>query len=258
MKDMGLKDMVAVMKAAINTAKNAKFSALGTELKLTASLPADLPFASGYLAAKKKLQEAAVAVQSLNNLKQIALSMHNYHDTYNALPPAAVCDKKGNPQLSWRVLILPFIEESNLYQEFKLDEPWDSAHNKKLLAKMPKIYAIPGKTKEGGTDTYYRVFVGKGAAFDWITGTKLSAITDGTSNTIMCVTAATAVPWTKPDELDFDPDKDMTKLLGAIVNGKVQVAMFDGSVRTFSKIPDKLTLKALITRDGGEVIPEIP
>ncbi len=258
MKDMGLKDMLAIMKAAIATAKDAKFSAQGTEVKLTASLPLDLPFVGGYLAAKKKVQESAVQAQSLNNLKQIAIAMHNYHDTFGACPPAAVCDKKGNPQLSWRVLILPFIEQDNLYRQFKLDEPWDSANNKKLLEKMPKVYAIPGKTKEGGSDTFYRVFVGKGAAFDWITGTKLTAIADGTSNTIMCVTAATAVPWTKPDELEFDPDKDMTKLLGAIVNGKVQVAMFDGSVRTFSKIPDKMTLNALITRDGGEVIPEIP
>jgi len=258
MKDLDLKDMLAIMKAAIATAKDAKFSAQGNEVKLTASMPIDLPFVSGYLAAKKKIQEAALQAQSLNNLKQIALAMHSYHDAFGACPPAAVCDKKGNPQLSWRVLILPFIEQDNLYQQFKLDEPWDSANNKKLLEKMPKVYAIPGKTKEGGSDTFYRVFVGKGAAFDWITGTKINSITDGTSNTIMCVTAATAVPWTKPDELEFDPDKDMTKLLGAIVNGKVQVAMFDGSVRTFSKIPDPMTLNALITRAGGEVIPEIP
>jgi hypothetical protein len=258
MKDMGLKDMVAIMKAAMTTAKSAKFSALGTEVKLTASLPADLPFVSGYLTAKKKVQDAAAQAQSLNNLKQIALAMHSYHDVNDGFPPAAVCDKKGNPQLSWRVLILPYIEQNNLYLEFKLDEPWDSAHNKKLLDKMPKTYAIPGKTKEGASDTYYRVFVGKGAGFDWITGTKINAITDGTSNTIMCVTASTAVPWTKPDELEFDPEKDMAKLLGAIVNGKVQAAMFDGSVRTFGKIPDKTTLNALITRSGGEVIPEIP
>ena len=124
---------------------------------------------------------------------------------------------------------------------------------------MPSVYAIPGKTNDGDTDTYYRVFVGKGAGFDWIMGTRILSITDGTSNTLMCVTAASAVPWTKPDELEFDPDKDMTKLLGAVVNGKVQaVTYFDGSVRTFGKIPNKMTLNALITRDGGEVIPEIP
>src|SRR5262249_9113491 len=113
---------------------------------------------------------------------------------------------------------------------------------------------IPGKTKADEYDTHYRVFVGNGAGFDWIMGGKLQNITDGTSNTLMCVTAETAVPWTKPDELEFNPEKDMTRLVGLVVNGKMEVAMFDGSVRTLSKIPSKTTLNALITRAGGEVI----
>ena len=133
-----------------------------------------------------------------------------------------------------------------------------ATNNKKLLAKMPRVYAMPGKTQPGDTNTYYRVFVGNGAGFDWVMGCKLTQIPDGTSNTIMVVTAAEAVPWTKPDELDFDPKKDMTKLLGAIVNGRPQVAMFDGSVRTLSKIPDQKTLNAYITRAGGEVVPDLP
>jgi hypothetical protein len=256
--DGRIKDLVTVMKAGIATAKNAKLSTLGNEVNLTASIPTDLPIVSAYLSAKEKAEAGAVRVQSLNNLKQIALAMHNYHDTYNAFPPAAVCDKKGNPQLSWRVLILPFIEQEELYKEFKLDEPWDSAHNKKLLAKMPKLYALPGKSKDGATDTYYRVFVGNGAGFDWISGTKITSITDGTSNTFLCVTAATSVPWTKPDELEFDPEKDMTKLIGLMAGGTCQAAYFDGSVHSFNKIPDKTTLNAYITKAGGEVIPENP
>lgn len=253
-KDAGLKDMVAVMKAVGTAARGAKFSTLGSETQLTVSLPGDLPFAAAYLSAKKKAEEAAAAVTSANNLKQIALSWHNYEATYGAGPPAAVCDKTGKPLLSWRVLILPYIEEEALFKQFKLDEPWDSVNNKKLLAKMPKVYAIPGKTQPGDTDTHYRVFVGGGAGWDWVMGSKLTNITDGTSNTLMCVTAAEAVPWTKPDELVFDPEKDPTKLVGAIVNGRVQVAMFDGSVRTLKKVPAKDTLKALITKGGGEVI----
>jgi prepilin-type processing-associated H-X9-DG protein len=70
----------------------------------------------------------------------------------------------------------------------------------------------------------------------------------------MCVTAATPVTWTKPDELEFDPEKDMLKLIGTVVNGKAQAAMFDGSVRTLKKLPSKETLNALITKSGGEVI----
>jgi prepilin-type processing-associated H-X9-DG protein len=187
-------------------------------------------------------------------MKQIGIAMHNYHDLNNQFPPAAVCDKKGKPQLSWRVLILPYIEQEELYKQFKLDEPWDSENNKKLIAKMPPVYAMPGKTKPGDTTTYYRVFVGNGAGFDWVMGGKITNITDGTSNTFMCVTGAEAVTWTKPDELEFDPEKDMTKLIGMVVNGKAQVAMFDGSVRTLSKLPDRKTLNALITAAGGEVV----
>ncbi len=253
--DAALKDVVKVLKAVVTTAKGAKFEVEGTEARMTATLPlTGLPLASAYTAVVKKAQQAAAVQQSANNMKQIALAMHNYHDTNNAMPPAAVCDKKGKPQLSWRVLILPYIEQEALYKQFKLDEPWDSDNNKKLIDKMPQVYAMPGKYKPGDTDTYYRVFVGNGAAFDWLTGTKIVGIADGSSNTIMCVTAATAVPWTKPDELEFDPEKDMGKLIGMVVNGKAQISLCDGSVRTLSKLPSKETITALITKNGGEVI----
>ena len=252
--DAGLKDLVTVLKAVLATAKGAKYQVNDTEAQMTVTLPlAGLPLASAYKTATGELTRAAAVQKSANNLKQIAISMHNYQDATGALPPAAVCDKKGKPQLSWRVLILPYIEQNELYKQFKLDEPWDSVNNKKLLAKMPPVYALPG-AKPGSTETHYRVFVGKGAGFNWLLGGKLQNIADGTSNTLMCVTAATAVPWTKPDELEFDPEKDMTKLIGLVVNGKAQVAMFDGSVRTLSKIPSRKTLNALITASGGEVI----
>ncbi len=255
-KDAGVKDLVKVFKATLAAAKGAKFAVDGTEARLTVSLPlAGLPLASAYVAATTKVTGAAATAQSANNLKQIAISMHSYADTNNGtMPPAAVCDKKGKPQLSWRVLILPYLEQDALYKQFKLDEPWDSANNKKLIDKMPKVYALPG-AKPGTTETHYRVFVGNDAGFDWIMGAKFPAgFPDGTSNTLMCVTAATAVTWTKPDELEFDPEKDMLKLIGTVVNGKAQVAMFDGSVRTLKKLPSKATLNALITRSGGEVI----
>jgi hypothetical protein len=252
-KDAALKDLVAVVKAIVDTAKKAKFQIDGNDALMSMSLPlAELPLVNAFSTAVRKIETAASAQVSTNNLKQIALAMHNYHDAIGAFPPAAVCDKKGKPQLSWRVLILPYLDQETLYKQFKLDEPWDSENNKKLIDKMPRVYSLTGKP--GGTDTHYRVFVGNGAGFDWVMGSKINNITDGTSNTFMCVTAATAVPWTKPDELEFDPEKDMSKLLGLVVNGKAQVAMFDGSVRSLNKLPSKETLNALITRAGGEVI----
>jgi hypothetical protein len=196
-------------------------------------------------------QASAARSRSMNNLKQIGLAMHNYHDTYNTLPPAAIVDKKGKPMLSWRVMILPYIEQDNLYKQFKLDEPWDSDHNKKLIDKMPPTYAIPTKAAKPGM-THYRVFVGNGAMFDWVQGSGFNTITDGLSNTWMVVEAEEGVPWTKPDDLEFDPLKELPKM-GKFFKGGFNVVMGDGSVRFFKKVPD--SAKASITKSGGEVIP---
>src|SRR5207302_1956982 len=96
------------------------------------------------LPAVQKVRMAAGRTRSANNLKQMALATINYADAFGRAPAAAICDKNGKPLLSWRVAILPFIEQDNLYKQFHLDEPWDSDHNKKLLARMPNVYALPG------------------------------------------------------------------------------------------------------------------
>ena len=107
------------------------------------------------LPAVQAAREAARRSQSMNNLKQIALAMHNYHDTFTAFPPAYSVDKDGKPLLSWRVHILPVSSSSTpLYQEFHLDEPWDSDHNKKLIARMPQIYRSPNSMAEPGKTVY--------------------------------------------------------------------------------------------------------
>lgn len=253
-KDANFKGLLKLAQTALQVAKDAKYSVNGSRASLTATFPLEgLPLASAYQAAMQNIERTGDIQLSANKLKQIALAMHNYADDNNTFPPAAVCDKRGKPLLSWRVLILPYLDQEALYREFKLDEPWDSEHNKKLLAKMPAVYRGPG-AKPDATTTHYRVFVGNGAGFDWVMGTKFADITDGTSNTLMVVTAAEAVPWTKPDELEYDTDKDVTKWIGMVVRGHAQVAMFDGSVRTLSQLPSKQTLHALITKGGGEVI----
>jgi len=247
-----VKDIVSILSALQTGVKEAKFSTEGEVTRLTARAPADLKFAQAFIAGKRKVQEAAARAQSSNNLKQIVLALHNYHDTFNGFPPAAVCDKTGKPILSWRVLILPYIEQDNLYKQFKLDEPWDSENNKKLIAKMPRTYLLPNGAK--ATETHYRAFVGNGAAFDYLKGGKIADFADGTSNTLMVVTAKDSVIWSKPDELDFDPDKDMTKLLGYHHGNVCVMAFCDGSVRAFSKSLGRKNLNAYITRNGGEVV----
>ena len=201
------------------------------------------------LPAVQKVREASSRIRCANNLKQIGLAFHNYHDVNNGLPPASIVDKKGKPMLSWRVMILPYIEQDNLYKQFKLDESWDSEHNKKLIDKMPPTYAIPSKLAKPGM-THYRVFVGNGAMFDWVQGAGFNSVSDGLSNTWMAVEAEEGVPWTKPDELEFDPQKDLPKL-GKFFKGGFNVLYGDGSVRFYKKVPQ--SAKAMITKSGGEV-----
>ena len=206
------------------------------------------------LPAVQKVREAATRTQSSNNLKQIGLAMHGYHDTYGHLPPAALVDKKGKKLLSWRVQILPFIEADNLYKQFKLDEPWDSEHNKKLIPLMPKIYADPRLPAAPG-QTYYKGFVGKDAGFDPIRGLKFADFTDGLSNTLMVVAAGDPVVWTKPDDIEFDADKPLPALWKPF--GNVMAAFFDGSVRyldgSWVKDNEKM-MKLLIQRNDGQPV----
>ena len=199
----------------------------------------------------KKLDQGAAQQRTLNNLRQIGIAMHNYHALYNGLPASTICDKKGKALLSWRVAILPYVEQDALYKQFHLDEPWDSEHNKKLIAKMPKIYQIDDKKNDG--TTHYCVFTGNGAVFDPIQPQKLIEIADGTSNTLMVATAARSIPWTKPEDLEFDPTKPVAKLL-LFKDGTTPVAFCDGSARFLNiKLADK-TWNCLIQKNDGMVI----
>jgi hypothetical protein len=214
-------------------------------------------FAATLATAVRTAHEAADRTRASNNLKQIALAMHNYHASAGHFPAHAIYSKDGKtPLLSWRVAILPYVGQDNLYKQFKLDEPWDSEHNKKLVAQMPAIYLSPTAppAQELGR-THYQVFVGGGAVFGaGPQGTPLAGITDGTSNTLMVVEAAEPVVWTKPDDLPYDPNKPLPKL-GAKPGATYFLAFFgDGSVRPIRMDLKEKTLRALITANGGETI----
>jgi hypothetical protein len=193
---------------------------------------------------------------SVNNLKMIGLALHSYHDANKRLPPAGIHDlndPNGKPLLSWRVAILPYIEYEQLYRQFDLTQPWDHPNNKKLIDKMPPIYVVPGTDNKDG-ETNYRVLVGPTTMFEPQPGNRghtLVAITDGTSNTIMVVEAAQPTIWTRPDDLPFNPNGPMPKF-GASPDG-FNVLMGDGSVRFIRANIDPNTLRAMITRNGGEV-----
>jgi hypothetical protein len=197
----------------------------------------------------------AEVIQASNNLKKIALALHNYHDTMGTFPAVANFDKNNKPLLSWRVLLLPYLEQLPLYNEFHLDEPWDSEHNKKLIERMPAVYACPGG-KKFKDKTNYLAPVGKRTAFTGeAKGTRIANFTDGLSNTILVVEANDnqAVIWTKPDDLPYDP-KAPAKGLGGHYEGGFLAAFADGSVHFLRNTIAREKLQALFTRDGGEVV----
>jgi hypothetical protein len=204
------------------------------------------------------VRQAQARVKTSNDLKQIAMAFHNYHDTFHQFPGPAVPAANGRPgprNLSWRVTILPYLEESPLYQQFNLDEPWDSPDNIKLLKRMPKVYRSP-EAPDDSTTTRYRVFVGGGAMFDWDRPTRMADVKDGLSNTILVVEAGEAVPWTKPDELEYSPTRPLPKL-GRGSAGKFTAVAADGMVHFIDRdAMSERDLRNLITRADGMLVPE--
>ncbi len=205
-----------------------------------------------------KARQAAARSQSMNNLKQIALAWHNYHDAKKAFPYAASKSADGKPLLSWRVHILPYLEQGELYKQFNLHEPWDGPTNKPLIAKMPAVYASAAQKVGGGKTTYLAPW-GQGGPMGGVlvgmAGVRFAEISDGTSNTIMVVEAGdgAAVPWTKPDDIEVTETDPLKGLLGHYPD-VFNVAFGDGSVRAIRATVEPKTLWALFTRNGGEVI----
>ena len=186
-------------------------------------------FVGMLLPAVQSVRESARRVASLNNLKQMSLACLNYESAYQHFPAQANYDANGKPLLSWRVHILPFIEQNALYKQFHLDEPWDSDHNKKLIAKMPIVYESPAVPALNGKTVYLGV-AGEGGIFTGKKGTHIAAVADGTSNTalIVEVNPELAVEWTKPQDYQCDPMNPLKGLGNVQVAGFI-AAMCDGS-----------------------------
>jgi hypothetical protein len=188
-------------------------------------------------------------------LQQVAQALISYSADNGRLPPAAVYGVDGKPLLSWRVLILPYLKQDELYRQFRLDEPWDSPHNLRLLPQMPRFYTpSPGRRKAVARyHTACHVFYGRGAAFEGKQGLRIPEdFLDGTSDTILLIEAGKPVPWTKPEELPFDPDGPLPDL-EPLFNGGFRVALADGSTRFVDKGISEQTLRLLIQRDDGAI-----
>jgi hypothetical protein len=264
----GLHDLQTRKNRANLVGDQAEVKAIDTQIQradpIFRRLQADITQAESMglqLPAVQAARSAANRATSRNNLKQLALAMHNHESVYNYLPRFAIFSKEGKPLLSWRVALLPYLEQTLLYRKFKLDEPWDSPHNKALLKYMPMVYIPPedAPSSEPYT-THYQVFVGVGgrigplfepnARFQVRMG---GGCPDGNSGTLLMVEAATAVPWTKPEDLAFNPEEPPPRIGGLYKDG-IAAAFADGSVRFLTRDLDDETILALITRNGGEPI----
>lgn len=204
-----------------------------------------------------KIDASSRRTNSINNLKQLMLAMHNYHDAFKAFPAQAITAKDGKKFLSWRVALLPYLGEGELHNQFHLDEPWDSEHNKQLITKMPEVFGSMNSTREQRTKgmTTYEGLVAEKTLFGSDEGIAIRKITDGTSNTIAIVDANSdkAVIWTQPADLEVDLKQPVKGLQGQ-VDGRFIVGMCDGSVRTISDTIAAQILRTLFQINDGEVV----
>jgi prepilin-type processing-associated H-X9-DG protein len=191
---------------------------------------------------------------SERNLRRIGVAFQYAHDALDVLP-GDIISKDGKVLLSWRVALLPYLNEKKLYEQFKLDEPWDSEHNKKLIEKMPKVYEpVRGKVIAG--TTYYQSFYGPKTLFDPKVEKRptLASVAEknGTSNTVLALEAGVATPWTNPLDLPFDEKKPLPAR-GGLFGGDFHVLFCDGSVRLCGRTTPEKALKCAIQPENVEV-----
>jgi tRNA A-37 threonylcarbamoyl transferase component Bud32 len=199
----------------------------------------------------RKRDSAIFETQTRNSMKQLGLAFHNYHDTYKVFPASRGGrfhgkPKEGEPPCSWRVAILPFIEQNDLFEQYHFDEPWNSEYNLTLLEKMPEVYRRPGDAANS-TVTGYVGFVGENTALGDGEPKRIRDMIDGTSNVVLLVEAKTKTPWTKPEDC---PLSEIAKL-GLLGNETLQALMADGAVRSFQPLSEESIRHAAIINDGN-------
>jgi type II secretory pathway pseudopilin PulG len=207
------------------------------------------------LPAVQAARGAARRQASMNNLKQISIALHNYHDTYGSFPPAVVKDENGNPLYSGRVLLLPFMEQVSLYEAFDKTKAWNAPENTAITTKALKVFEDPNSASTKSPRTDYLFVTGPGTIFEELPSgrpVRFADVTDGTSNTIYIIETAQAnAHWAEPKDLDVSQ-------LGSLPPGShpsgTLAGFTDGSVRSLDKNIPPGTLRALLTRNGGEAV----
>jgi beta-lactamase regulating signal transducer with metallopeptidase domain len=204
------------------------------------------------LPAIQSARAAARRTQSVNNMKQLGLAMHNYHDTYKKLPALVMTAEDGKTKYSWRVALLPFLGEKELFDAYDMRKPWDSEHNLKVLKRMPNVYRHPSENAGVTTSSYYALTGEDTGLGDGEQAVRFRDVVDGLSNTVFVFDAKRAIPWTKPEDIKYSADEDVPAL-GGYEPGGFNILLGDGSVRFVAKSVDEKTLRAIITRNGREI-----
>jgi hypothetical protein len=242
-----------VLNKVEQTLKTLKVEQDGDTVHIPVKLDVDIAKSSGALLipAIQKVREAASKTAMVNNLHQLGIGMHNYANAMNGqMPPQTF-----NKGLSWRVAILPYIEQKALYDQFKLNEPWNSEHNRKLLDKMPKVFAPPPGVEAKPGMTYLKVFTGPDTPFSNATvGPRMPAsFQKGTSNNLLIVEASDPVEWTKPEDISYDRFKPVPAL-GKYLPNTFFAVLADGSPVCFDRLRlTDATLRAAITPAGNDI-----
>jgi len=214
------------------------------------------------LPAVQAAREAARRMQCSNNMKQLGLAMHNYHDVNKTFPPAYTVDKNGKPLHSWRVLLLPYLEQTALYEQIRLDEPWDSEYNSQFHdVVIPTFQCLSNHYAMPGANCCYTAVIGENTVFTGSKGINLGAITDGTSNTIMFAECQTPFCWMDPtqdlkleDILEQGGINQDYEGLGSYHTGGINATFCDGSVQFLSQTIDLETLINLFIRNDGNAL----
>lgn len=190
----------------------------------------------------REARQTAREIHATNNLRMLTLAAFNYAVEKNEPMPPAVRSADGKPLLSWRVALLPYLDQQELYDQFHLDEPWDSEHNQRLQNRMPSFYQHPAVAAAPGF-TVFQLPRGKGTLYEndrASTEAEIDALPIGRGQTVLFVEAAAdrTVPWTKPADVELTPDTLFQRLY-VQADGEIQAAMNDGSIVNLSTMLDR-------------------
>jgi hypothetical protein len=215
-------------------------------------------------------RSAVFRMQCANNLKSIGLALHAYHDQFDSLPPANVCDESGKPMHSWRVLLLPYLEQSeaaSLYKKYDFSEPWDGPNNIKLAPAITALYQCPEETHLGASGVSYVAVVGRKTMWPGAKELRFPDVKDGLSNTIMVVeVAGSGIQGSEPRDLNYGQlvlqinspaGGGISSLHGKTWHSDancVQLLFGDGSVHPLSNDLKPATLKLLLEINDGQPI----